>query len=225
MTHVLDRPMFSALKTCHAMHAEGGPLALRYRSAISPFAATVDDSPDALAALGQLVEPGSAVVVGRVGAQAVPVGTFAEHVTTALQMVADTPAPPARDIPFLELSARDGPEMYELASMTKPGPYNPQAYLFGGYIGIRHHNRLVAMAGQRMQVPGLTEVSAVCNHPDFRGKGYGSFLMSTVAARIRARGETPFLHVYSNNTNAIRLYETLGYARRAEISVTVLRRA
>lgn len=225
MTHVLDRPMFSALKTCHAMHAEGGPLALRYRSAISPFAATADDSPEALAALGELVEPGNAVVVGRVGTQAVPVGTFAEHVTTALQMVADTLVPPGKNIPFLELSARDGPEMYELASMTKPGPYNPQAYLFGGYIGIRHRSRLVAMAGQRMQVPGFTEVSAVCTHPDFRGKGYGSFLMSTVAARISARGETPFLHVYSSNTNAIRLYETLGYAHRAEISVTVIRRA
>lgn len=223
--HSLDRPMLTALRSRHSSHAEGGPLAFRYRYEISPFAAAVDDSAEALSALARLLAPGNTMVLGRVGNQPVPPGVVVEHATTAKQMIAENPMPPGKDMPFLELQGSDGPEMHELASMTKPGPYNPQAYLFGGYIGIRHEGRLVAMAGQRLQVPGYTEVSAVCTHPDFRGRGFGSFLMCTVAARIKARGEKPFLHVYANNTNAIRLYETLGFACRAEISVTVLRSA
>lgn len=225
MAHILDYPMLAALRSRHSVHAVGGPKAYRYVSEISPFAAAVDDSDQALAALADLVEPGSTMVLGRVGKQPVPPGTTVEHATTAVQMVAPVPAPPAHDFPFLELSADDGPEMFALATMTKPGPYNPRAYMFGGYIGMRHEGRLVAMAGQRLQAPGFTEVSAVCTHPDFRGRGFGSFLMCTVAARIAARDETPFLHVYADNVNAIRLYETLGFERRTEISVTMLRRA
>ena len=53
--------------------------------------------------------------------------------------------------------------------------------------------------------------------------GYAAALMGEVAARIEARGETPFLHVYPHNTGAIRLYEHLGWAIRREMKMTALR--
>jgi predicted GNAT family acetyltransferase len=80
------------------------------------------------------------------------------------------------------------------------------------------------MAGERMRFPGYTEVSGVCTHPDFRGRGFARRLSATVAARIEARGEQPFLHAWKSNHAAISLYESLGFDLRAEVNIAVLER-
>ena len=81
------------------------------------------------------------------------------------------------------------------------------------------------MAGERLRPVGYTEVSGVCTHPQFRGRGYAGGLMQTVARRILTRGETPFLHSYASNSGAIALYEALGFRLRSSIMLTVLVRA
>lgn len=225
MLHPLDRPIRAALTTRHRNLAEGGPRALRYLPDISCFAAAVDDSDESLEQLGSLIEPGGSMIVVGAGGHPVPPGTVADRVAAAVQMVAASVTAPAREFAFLELGDDDAADMLELATLTRPGPFAMRTHRFGGYIGIRHESRLVAMAGQRMQAPGFTEVSAVCTHPDHRGQGYGSFLLQVVAARIRERGESAFLHAYASNVNAIRLYEALGFRRRADMTVVVLRRA
>ena len=91
-------------------------------------------------------------------------------------------------------------------------------------MGVKVGGQLAAMAGERMKLPGFTEVSAVCTHPDHRGHGYAAALMSVVAGRIQARGETPFLHVFPDNAGAIRIYEQLGYSIRCEMKLTILSR-
>jgi len=63
------------------------------------------------------------------------------------------------------------------------------------------------MAGERMRFPGYTEVSGVCTHPDFRGRGLARRLSAAVMASIRERGDIPFLHAWKTNAAAIRLYE------------------
>jgi predicted GNAT family acetyltransferase len=83
---------------------------------------------------------------------------------------------------------------------------------------------LVAMAGERMRFPGYTEVSGVCTHPDFRGRGFARRLSSVVAAGIEARGDQAFLHAWKSNVSAISLYEGLGFAVRTEVYVAVLKR-
>ena len=80
------------------------------------------------------------------------------------------------------------------------------------------------MAGERLKAPGFTEISAVCTHPDARGRGLAAALMRRVAAGIVARGEELFLHVYPHNKSAIALYERLGFRHRADIQLNVLRR-
>jgi predicted GNAT family acetyltransferase len=62
-----------------------------------------------------------------------------------------------------------------------------------------------------MHPPGWTEISAVCTDPAFQGQGLARRLVLAVAAGIKARGETPFLHAAADNTGAIRLYERLGF--------------
>ena len=84
---------------------------------------------------------------------------------------------------------------------------------------------MAAMAGERMHPPGHAELSGVCTHPDFRGQGLGRRLSAYKTRAILARGETPFLHAWMDNTGAIALYEKLGYRIRREMNVAVFARA
>jgi len=127
-------------------------------------------------------------------------------------------------VEILQLRTKDSPDMLELTMLTKPGPFGTRTHELGYYVGIRDKGKLVAMAGERMKVPGHTEVSAVCTHPDHLGKGYAGTLMLEVMRGIRDRGEIPFLHVRSENTRAISLYERLGFSKRWEGHYAVLRR-
>ncbi len=153
-----------------------------------------------------------------------------EHVGGAplLQMVCangvGTSATQPVEREFVELTSADVPEMLELAALTKPGPFGKRTRELGNYIGIRREGTLVAMAGERMRVPGHAEVSAVCTHPEHTGKGYAQILMSEVMRRIRERGETPFLHVRKDNGRAIKIYERLGFRTRVVRHYAVLRR-
>lgn len=118
------------------------------------------------------------------------------------------------DDDIIRLGQRDVPEMLDLAARTQPGPFRPGTIEMGGYLGIRREGTLVAMAGERMRPPGWAEISAVCTDKAWRGHGFAARLTLAVAAGIRARGETPFLHAVATNAGAIRLYERLGFARR-----------
>ena len=104
-----------------------------------------------------------------------------------------------------------------------PGPFAPRTIELGGYVGVVEDGRLLAMAGERMAVPGHTEVSGVCTHPDARRRGYGAALTAHVAAGIQARGETPFLHVVAGNDGARRVYEQLGFTHRCDVGFAGVR--
>ena len=85
-------------------------------------------------------------------------------------------------------------------------------------------DKLVAMAGQRLQPDPYTEISAVCTHPDHTGRGYGAGLVDSQISRILAASRTPFLHLNTDNTSAYKLYEKLGFQLRRPMRVYVLER-
>ena len=114
--------------------------------------------------------------------------------------------------------------MMELTALTKPGPFNRRTHELGTYLGIRREGKLVAMAGERLKIPGHTEVSAVCTHPEHTGHGYARILMMEIMRRICSRGETPFLHVREDNVRAIELYQRLGFRQRVLLHFAVLRK-
>jgi predicted GNAT family acetyltransferase len=89
---------------------------------------------------------------------------------------------------------------------------------------VKIDGRLVAMAGQRLRHPGFGELSGLCTHPDFQGRGLGTLLFRFVAGEICARGDTVFLHAYYTNTPAITLYKALGFKLRSEMNLRVVKR-
>lgn len=222
--HPLDRPAWTALATRHAALAEGGPLARRYRPGLAAFAAMADEDDEARHALAALVGPGESVVLAQAGPVVLPAALVTLSTAEAVQMLADVP-PPAPDDPRIRpLGPGDMPEMLELASLTRPGPFAPGALSLGRFWGIRLDGRLAAMAGERMAQPGFTELSGVCTHPDFRGRGLARALSLFVAARIAEAGATPYLHAYAGNAAAIRLYETIGFRLRRTLTVVAATR-
>ena len=223
-SHPLDRPVWSALTTRQAPFAVGGGRALRFAPDIGPFAATCDDSPESRAALLDLIPPGGAVMILMDQPFTLPAGTVIEKTLPIVRMVAAALTETVRQDGLQPLTDTDAPEMLALATLTEPGPFLARTHKLGSFWGIRESGRLIAMAGERMRPEGFTEVSAVCTHPDARGKGYARKLTAWVAQTIASRGETPFLHSLAANTNANRLYQSLGFAPRCEVTAAVLRR-
>lgn len=222
MTHILDRPVFSALATRHAPLSEGGSLARRYRPDIVPFAAARDDSPEALDALLALAEPGETLLLLQADAIALPPGVAPTLTATGVQMILERPPPPVADSRIEALTEADAAAMLALATLTRPGPFTLRAQALGEFWGIREAGGLVAMAGERMKLDGHTEVSGVCVHPGAQGRGLGRLLSVFMTRRVLDRGETPFLHAYAANSAAIRLYETIGFKLRCMMHVAAI---
>jgi predicted GNAT family acetyltransferase len=111
-----------------------------------------------------------------------------------------------------------------LTALTKPGPFHKRTHELGSYLGIRRDGKLLAITGERLKVPGYTEVSAVCTHPEHTGHGYARILMVEAMQRILKRGETPVLHVRQDNVRAIELYQRLGFNQRVLLHFAVLRK-
>lgn len=224
MNSHLDRPVWASL--LHAPQlAQGGDLARRYRRDVHLFASARDDDGASLAALAGLVEGGESIFVLQVPPIEVPAGLQAVRRAQGVQMLAMRPvAPLDGEESVLALTDEDAPEMLALAQLTEPGPFLARTHTMGRFFGVRIQGRLAAMAGERMHFAGATEVSGVCTHPDFRGRGLARQLSSVVAHAIQQRGDQAFLHAWTTNHAAIALYESLGFQTRTEVQVAVLAR-
>ncbi|MCI2419483.1 GNAT family N-acetyltransferase [Saccharopolyspora sp. K220] len=224
MAHPLDNAIYSALTGPHAHFAQRRGNALRYPADMSPFMALPDAPGEAdWADIAALAGPGAEITLTGSTLKP-PEGWQVETRIPLLQFVDDGIAA-APDEEAVRLTWADVPEMLALAELTKPGPFLKRTIEMGTYLGIRRGDRLVAMAGERLRIPGWTEISGVCTDPGQRGRGLGTRLLLAVAASIRERGETPFLHVLASNTNAVRLYESLGFRLRLRTTILVLTRS
>jgi ribosomal protein S18 acetylase RimI-like enzyme len=226
MSQILQNPMWAALTGPQSRFGEVNGDAARYHPDVSPFAtlrpgldARVRDR--AWADLAELAGPGATVVLFDAGAPP-PDSWWVVEGIDGVQMV-DAGMDAGADPQATVLTAGDVPEMLDLAARTGPGPLRPRTIELGAYLGIRDGGRLVAMAGERMRTPGWTEISAVCTDPVYRGQGLATRLIRAVAAGIRERGETPFLHALASNTTAISLYHTLGFTLRRTIPFVAMR--
>ena len=221
----IDRPIWSALGTMHAGFSAGGDQARRYMPRFNVFGSARDDSKAAQAALAGLIKPGERLVILQAPPIVVPPGFKTVLAAMGVQMVATRDLRQEAAAHGLDvLTDDDAPEMLALARMTEPGPFVEQTHRLGRFLGVRSEGALIAMAGERFRMPGFTEVSAVCTHPDHRGRGLARLLSTAVAAHIQARGDVPFLHAWAINRPAIRLYEMLGFSLRTNVHIAMLGR-
>ena len=220
---VLDNPAWAALHGPHRHLGERRGAAARYLPDIAPFVALADTrDPHAWSDAADLVGPGLSFAIAGEDLQP-PRGWSFTSVGGGVQLV-DVELHKAPDGEAVRLRPEDVPEMLDLVDRTRPGPFRPRTIELGTYLGIRRDGALIAMAGERLHPRGWTEISAVCTDAAHRGQGLATRLVSAVAAGIADRGDRAFLHASAQNTNAIRLYQSIGFRLRKVtdfLSVTV----
>jgi ribosomal protein S18 acetylase RimI-like enzyme len=218
----LDNPAWAAMTGLQAGFAQRIGRAARFRPDVSPFYALAENpGEEGWADLAALAGPGTTVALAGVDGRR-PAGWETVATVAGVQLV-DRSLDRVPDPETILLGPADVPEILDLVARTKPGPFAPGTIELGTYLGIRRAGALVAMAGERMRLPGWTEISAVCTDPAYRGHGLASRLIRAVAAEISARGDTPFLHAAASNTNAIALYLSLGFVHRRSMIFDVVR--
>jgi ribosomal protein S18 acetylase RimI-like enzyme len=222
---LLDHPIWSALTTRQKHLAEGGPRALRFPVDIAPFADMPDMTPASFAALGEVLAPSQVAVLFTPEPVDVPATFRVVLAEPGEQMIGSPVDSTLRDAEIVRLGAADVAAMTALVALTKPGPFAERTHELGTFLGIRVGGELVAMTGERMKPGRFTEMTAVCVHPDHRGRGYAQALLAAVARQIEARGEVPFLHVFASNASAIALYRRQGMHIRRRLHVTALMKA
>ena len=196
--------------------------AVRYVADVAPFVAVADADPKTADALARMIAPGEHLYgVGPAPAPS-PLLHFEDHGRLA-QMAWTAPfaAPSVAEVTVL--TAAHLPDMLELTALVYPEYFRPRTPSMGRYLGIYDGTRLAAMAGERMHAGSWREVSAVCTHPDYLGRGYARELMGELCQDIRRRGETPFLHVSYANERAKTLYDRLGFVVRTSIPYWLVR--
>ena len=223
MSDPLDRPIWHALAGRQKGFAVGSGKARRFRPDVSPFIACADDSEEALGAVAGLIGAGDAVLFLQRGAVPLPPGTRRIEGGQGVQMVAWDFAASERPPGIVALGEEDAAGMFALATLTQPGPFRVRTHELSQFWGGKDASgRLLAMAGERLKLPGMSEVSGVCTHPDARGRGLAAALSRHVASEIVRRGEVPFLHAYASNAGAIGLYERLGFRHNGAVEALLV---
>ncbi|MGA8090462.1 MAG: GNAT family N-acetyltransferase [Terracidiphilus sp.] len=223
----LDNPILNALRTDHHSLAMGEGLARRYPAPIGPLAGAPDQSQANYDALRRLAGPAGLIGLFLHDPPSLPAGWSLFRGGILTQMICLEPTLDAagtlqEGVTLRRLGLADVPAMMELAKLTEPGPFRERTCELGNFYGIFASDRLLAMAGQRMRVPGFVEVSAVCTHPDARGRGYAGIVMRKVMRDIADEGRTAFLHAFDDNP-AVRLYQRLGFTHRRNFHLAVIR--
>lgn len=220
MPHPLDNPIWESLSTRHAPFAVSDPPIKRYPKTIGPFAGIASDSnadPEITAGLAKQVLAGDLVYF--LGELPTLNDEWQMHHYDPLpQMICEAPLKHAGAGPeIIELTERHRPDMLALTALVYPGYFRERTPDIGNYLGIYQKGQLAAIAGERMHCHEFLEMSAICTHPDFLGRGYAHHLLAALTHRTLERGLKPFLHVSRENVRARAVYERLGYRERVAL--------
>lgn len=224
MYSLLDNILWNCLSGPHARFAAGAGDVRRYAPGFSSIVGCRDAHHPDFAMLANYCQIGESFYID-IWSGSPPAGWQIEREATMIKMVWDAPRPAADAAPDAEPLQ---PEQYamavELAELTNPGPFGPRTPELGEYFACFAGDRLIALAGERLCAGNLHEISGICTHPDFQGRGLAKKLTLKLVRRQMLRGKKPFLHVMSHNLSAHRLYVKMGFRNYLETVVRVVRR-
>jgi len=223
---LLDNPIYNALGADLRQIVVTSGWARRFPGYIGPLAGIPDQTAESYADLQRLALDGQPVALFLTEPPKIPPGWTLVRGALMDQMICLQPSDyvqhPLQDALMRQLTPDDAADMVALAKLTEPGPFHLRTIELGTFYGVFHGSSLVAMAGQRLTPSGFVEVSAVCTHPDARGRGYAPLLMSTVMDEIIARGKTPMLHSLASNDAALAIYRKLGFTFRRNLNLAII---
>jgi ribosomal protein S18 acetylase RimI-like enzyme len=219
---LFDNIVWHALSGPHAKHSLGTDEIRRYAPGFSPIIGFANPLHPNFDALVPFCQPGEHFYCDAWSGPAAN-GWHIEKEAVMLKMIWQGTFPEKDAAPeAVPLRPEHASQALDLATLTRPGPFGLRTIELGDYFGFFEGERLVAMAGERFQAGNLREISGVCTHPDFHGKGFARRLMLKLIRRQMQRGETPVLHVIRDNTTAVGLYERMGFGLYRESTVRVI---
>lgn len=215
----LENPIWAALNSAQQHFSIPAGAARRYPADVAPFCAVAEEGvplgADDLAGIAD----GSYYFLGAM--PALPDGWSLQPLSGVLQMVYEGgPVAPAsaEALSAIRVLAADDPAMVELTNVAFPGYFRSRTGEMGKYAGIHEEGgRLIALSGERMDLGHLREVSAVCTHPEFTGRGYARRLVEYIMHGMQQQGARPMLHVGAANARAQALYRSMGYVATREL--------
>jgi ribosomal protein S18 acetylase RimI-like enzyme len=226
MEHVLDNPAWNALISGNSNLSYGNEHVKYFDREVSPFAAFKENSEENFQTLYELIPEGRVLLFISPVEMEIPTPWKILNCIKGIQMICDTQIEQGESsLKLIPLTGEHVPQMLALTKLTNPGPFASRTIDFGHYQGVFDGDKLVAIAGQRLHVFNYAEISAVCTHPDYLGRGYAKQLLIHQINRIKAAPEIPFLHVRYDNDRAIKVYESLGFSTRREIYFYVIQKA
>jgi predicted GNAT family acetyltransferase len=133
---------------------------------------------------------------------------------------------PDREAEIVKLTDANAGEMVALTTLAFPGFFRQRTCEMGSYYGVRSPSgELIAMGGERLKLDGFTEISAMCTHPSFRGRGLAATIIWQVVREHRKEGVVSWLHVASANRRAAELYLRIGFEEIREVTLHRISRA
>jgi predicted GNAT family acetyltransferase len=224
--HPLDNVIWNALNTSQAHLGVGSGAARKFHKDVNLLGGFSEPTDAAYDSLASVLEKGERVGLFLEAEPMPPHNWTIVASMPLLQMLYENGnysiSPDTTPHVIHQLGEADVPEMLALTKLTKPGPFVKRTREMGDYFGIRKDGTLVAMAGERLRLPGFTEISAVCTHPEHLGQGHARRVITLLLGRIQKRGEQAFLHVREDNTRAVELYERMGFRKRAFLKYALL---
>jgi len=220
----LDNPAWWALAGVQQQFAVGAPHIKRYQHGILPFAAYQHGTSERITALDYWLKPGEVFfLIGEL--PSLPSHwTVLKELPCAQMLLQSDIATVDDGVVVSALTAAHSADMFNLINLVQPGYYEPGTHQLGNYYGVWQQDKLIAVAGERMCMEQLTEISAICTHPDYTGRRYAQHLITHLCNANLSQGNIPFLHVLQTNQRAIGLYEYLGFTTRRMISFWKLQR-
>ena len=225
MNDFLDNPVYYALISGDAEKAMGSEQVKYFNPEVSPFVGFQEDYMNGFKDLHQLLPAGRTILYATRKEISLPKGWELIQFIHGSQFLYLSNKKFEDDFSeVIPMNQEHIDQMVNLAVITKPGPFGKKTIDFGHYHGIFMNDKLVAMTGRRLHVYDYTEVSAVCTHPDYLGKGYAQLLIKHQINSILEEKKIPFLHVRSDNKRAIDLYERLGFKKNGMMNFYFFRK-